>query len=283
MKKSLKTLRAPYRISSAILLLLVIGSFFLISALIVQQEDDARVINLAGRQRMLSQRITHLSIQMGNESNDQNLLDFYNNELEVALLTFKESHEALKFGDESLEIDGDNSEFIIGYFDSISEFFDQIVNSAQNIVNEGIEIKGEHQDVNVQTIIKAETPFLKEMDIIVFQYDKESSAQILLIEQALLATGALFILVIIIEILFIFRPSTRKTYGLINDLSRSNRSLIEKLDKIKETKIQLSNVNSSLEGKNTKLEKLNKILVGRELKMVELKKDVRKLEKEKKS
>jgi two-component system, chemotaxis family, sensor kinase CheA len=73
----------------------------------LDSEDEALQLNLAGRQRMLSQRITKLVYRMGDlvETNKQGELENEKKELTLALELFNGTHNGLFTGGEAISID----------------------------------------------------------------------------------------------------------------------------------------------------------------------------------
>ncbi|MEO1623262.1 MAG: type IV pili methyl-accepting chemotaxis transducer N-terminal domain-containing protein, partial [Cyanobacteria bacterium J06632_3] len=98
--------------------LLAIAGHALTQHALERQERDATVINIAGRQRMLSQKIAKLSTLARVAQSQAQGIDKSTSptswaqaraELRSALALFKSSHEGLKVGDASLALTGNNS------------------------------------------------------------------------------------------------------------------------------------------------------------------------------
>ena len=88
---------------------LVIGiSQFLIQSSISGNASDSRIINISGRQRMLSQKISKAALAMANADSDNEFIA-RKKELENAILTFKKSHEGLISGSDELGLTTDNN------------------------------------------------------------------------------------------------------------------------------------------------------------------------------
>lgn len=68
-------------------------------------KTDATVINVSGRQRMLSQRIFKSALQLNQEENETNKVNHLN-ELESSLILWESSHAALQNGDQKMKLPG---------------------------------------------------------------------------------------------------------------------------------------------------------------------------------
>lgn len=78
----------------------------------------SRVINISGRQRMLSQKITKNVLLIYENPNKDNI-EFYLEDLQRDLYIFERSHFNLINGNESQGISGKNSDIVIDLFEDI--------------------------------------------------------------------------------------------------------------------------------------------------------------------
>jgi nitrate/nitrite-specific signal transduction histidine kinase len=85
------SIRFRYLLALFLLATSVTASWFWLSKIISQQDQDAQVINVAGQQRMLSQRIALLSNQIDKEGE----IDVVNKQLKDAVTTFANNHNKL--------------------------------------------------------------------------------------------------------------------------------------------------------------------------------------------
>ncbi|MEM8894947.1 MAG: type IV pili methyl-accepting chemotaxis transducer N-terminal domain-containing protein [Bacteroidota bacterium] len=220
-----------YLIALGCIALAIIISQLLIQTAINSQQDDARVINVAGRQRMLSQKVAKLTLKMSQGSTTyQNDRD----ELKSALQLWKRSHEGLLKGDLNLGLSGVNSEEIVLMFDKIDPHFDAIYSSANAIIEtvEGADISNLND-----TILANEDDFLIGMNEIVFQYDKEASEKVFDLKRTELYLFFGSLVIIILELLFVFRPlakNIRNTVDELQDSETSSKKMIQELSKLYE-------------------------------------------------
>jgi hypothetical protein len=110
--------------------LLSLAGQILVQTALSQQSSDSRVINVSGRQRMLSQRLckSALAISANPDSPSKRAKRF--EECNQALRVWSRCHRALQEGDNDLGLPGHNSPEVAGKFKAISPYFDAMVASA---------------------------------------------------------------------------------------------------------------------------------------------------------
>jgi len=198
--------------------LVIVLSQLLIQRSIGRQQYDARVINIAGRQRMLSQKITKVALKIRQETGQQS--SNYE-ELTQAVELWKQSHEGLLNGDPSLGLSGENSQIIIDMFEVIEPNFNAIYQSVLSIIQ-----KQDPQtiDADVETILINENDFLKGMNAIVFKYDQEASEKVMNLKNTELFLFLGSLLIIVLELLFVFRPLAKNIQSTVAELQASETS-----------------------------------------------------------
>lgn len=208
----MKRLQITYIIALAVIGLVISISQYLIQSSIKKGEVDSRTINISGRQRMLSQKITKASLAMVN-ANDQEQFDKRKEELNTAYSLWTKSHHGLQYGDASMNlIDVNNSTEILTLFREITPYYDKIEKSVQELLRyrDYQFAKDEFFRENVQIILDHEATFLKLMNDITFEYDAESTERInnLSREEIILFLVAIFLL--FMEAVLVFRPAVKK-------------------------------------------------------------------------
>jgi len=214
------------------------------------QLNDSRVINVAGRQRMLSQKITKLSLLIQHNHGDSSR---HMEELASTLDLWQNSHEGLKAGDEILKLPGDNSPAIDSMFSEIQTHFDIIARNASNLVStvNGSSI-GIQDSLNsyVDQILAQEAIFLNGMDQIVNQYDIEAREKVRSLSRMEYGLLSISLLVILLEVLFIFRPTTQHVNKTVKQLISSEKNA-NKMAK------EISAIYSSLEKSYEQIARVN--------------------------
>ncbi len=228
---------------------------FLIQRHLKSQVNDSRIVNLAGTQRYKSQWVVKMSLLLYHDMEHLHFPDKIKT-LEELLEQWKRGHEGLQHGDAELNLPGENSEKILAMFADIDPYFQKVYRSAYEIIGYK---KGEYTDtarfhLAMKTILDNETTFLSKMDQIVFQYDSEAKYKVATLSRLEYFLLGLSILVILLEILFVFRPTAIQVNRTVNQLIDSEKNA-KKLSKeigalyasLENSYEQLSQVNEPVE------------------------------------
>jgi signal transduction histidine kinase len=245
---------------SCIALLAIIGQI-LIQYSLQKQQEDSYIINVAGRQRMLSQNICKLSLLI-KYSQQNKERENYIRELNNVLSKWETFHNGLCKGNKQLGLIQQNSDKIQELFFLVNPYFQKMAESARKIIAISFEKPfSEELSTDVETILKNEGEFLKGMDNIVLQYQIEAKRKVTFVQKVEIILFALTLLVLLLEGIFIFRPSAIKIRNTIDrlklmqeELSRTNIELEEKVKKRTE---DVFNKNQELKLKNEELYKKN--------------------------
>ena len=190
---------------------------------ISSQATDTRVVNLAGRQRMFSQRITQLSLRL-EKSGDLKEFARINTELGSALSAFKETQNGLESGNEALGLPGNNSPEVTRLFRQIGVAFTIMTDNASLLQNATYPLATSSRG-SVGALMSVEASFLEQMDAIVFQYDAEARARVGKAQTAALGTLIVIVVTLLLEGMFIFRPETIHLQSALDKLMMYKRSL----------------------------------------------------------
>ena len=224
----IEKLRKRYIFALAIIAAILIISQAIIQFSVLAQSGDSRIINIAGRQRMLSQKISKCVLEI-NFLQDPMERSKAVEELDKAVELWEKSNTALKLGDVELGLPVIKSNEVIYMFDEIDINFQTILDSSKKIsamLKSGV-IDRNIFDIHLNRILDNEKVFLAGMDKIVFHFDKEASDRVVFegITELILFIFALIVLTL--EALFIFRPAEKQIKNTLDSL------------KIKEGKLKL--------------------------------------------
>jgi PAS domain S-box-containing protein len=221
-----KILRKKYILALSIIACLVILSQLAVQLLISKNEDDSRVINIAGRQRMLSQRINKCAFGIY-MTEDPVKRAHYRAEMKEVVELWEVSQRGLKYGNAGMGLPGDNSEKVKELFAKIQQKHNIIISAARSIL-----ILETDKPVNnrllkkeIQIITNNEGDFLDGMDQIVFQYDREAKAKVERVRRIEIGLMAITLIVLLMEAAFIFKPAVKHIKEKINRI-RENEKII---------------------------------------------------------
>ncbi len=240
-----------------ILALCAIATTIILGQILIQhhlhnQRTDSRVVNVAGRQRMLSQKITKLSILLQGDV-PQKKINRLSSELHEAVEIWQISHEGLKNGNEILGLPGSNSPEIEAMFNKIQLPHDSIihyVNALLGHLSSGEFHVKDDVSVFVVHILKHEKAFLAGMDKIVNQYDIEASGKVSMLSRMEYLLLLISLVVILLEALFIFRPTAL-------NVSKTMNKLIDSEQHASKMAKEISAIYNSLEKSYEQLAKVN--------------------------
>ncbi|OOG76509.1 ATP-binding protein [Algoriphagus sp. A40] len=221
-------LRRLYIIALGAIAISLITSQILIRQYLADQEDDSRLVNVAGRQRMLSQKLSKEALLL---SLDQS--DFQRRALEDTLLETKtdweRAHNALLIGDENLGLNPGNSPEISKMFEGIQPHFETIVSNTNSLIQLSKENIGDSLafQSSVTNILSSSSEFLTKMEEIVNQYDFEAKEKVESLKQLELIITLFTLLVLLAEFLIIFWPSAKAMKASIRVLMEAEKKAIK--------------------------------------------------------
>lgn len=218
---------------SAIAVISVLGQV-LIQRHLADQVSDSQVVNLAGKQRMLSQKITKTVLKL---RPDQSLAE--RNEILVELQDanhqWSVSQQGLQSGNDSLHLPGNNSAQVAALFNRIDQPFKSVHNHATEIIRQ----LGKDRLVAlpllqpaIDNILSNEKAFLAGMDLIVRQFAKEANEKIDSLRRMELFLLIVSLMVITAEVLFIFRPTAIQVTKTVKKLRTSEKNAKKLLNEI---------------------------------------------------
>ncbi len=234
--------RKWYLVALATIALTIISAQILIQHHLNSQLDDFRVINVAGRQRAYSQKLTK-EVLLLKETDGIVQRNLVLTQLRETLATWKKSHQALQYGDLDFGIpEGDNDE-IKALFKKLDPHHNNMVGAVERILaNTDKNAFPNQSDVNI--LLENERDFLSVMDTIVNKYDSLSETQLKNLKFKEYFLLGISLLILLLEILFIFKPLSLQIRNTIKNLiiaqrtSEENNQEIKKLYQEKEKSLQ---------------------------------------------
>ncbi len=236
-KINLSRVKAIYGVALFIIALTLISSSILMNNALKNNAADSRVINLSGRQRMLSQRLTKCALAIEyNQGNREKLLK----EFTTAFKNWQKSHLGLQFGDASLGLPSrENSLKIKNLYSKIEPYF-QSISKAVKIIQTTKPDTIKYKKA-VMILLNNEQSFLELMDKITYQFDFEAKEKIKRIQTLEFIILFIGLFVLFLEFLLIFNPSIKHI-----------RKLLKKIDKsLEEQKILTQKAEAANEAKSS--------------------------------
>ncbi|MEM6344952.1 MAG: ATP-binding protein [Bacteroidota bacterium] len=212
-----------YLLALAAIAIVFLVSHNLIQSHLDKQLNDSRIVNVAGRQRMLSQKLSKEVLKL-TLTRDSSEISQIVQDLDSTLQLWIKSHQGLKEGDSSLDLPGKNSKAVQKMIEEIEPHFFQIVTSSEEIIKQFTSSQ-EHisLDAAVLQVLQNEGPFLLKMDQLVFQYDREAKNKVLSLRRIEYFLLAFAILTLIIELVFIFQPIAKYVKNIVSELTQAEK------------------------------------------------------------
>jgi two-component system sensor kinase FixL len=223
-------LNQRYVVALTLAALLVLLNQVLVQPPLLQLETDAPVINVAGRQRMLSQRLAKgaLALDAAADESDRRR---YRTELDQVLQLWDSSHNGLRRGDLVLSLPGRNSPAVNAALDDLEPFFTQLRAAVIRLIRNEAErpVGASAANDDLATILAVEGEYLARMDRIVGLFEHEARARV----DRLLWTGwgvtALTLVALGAIGLLVLRPAAQLIRRQIHDLRAGHDALEERV------------------------------------------------------
>jgi len=233
----IKTITLSYLLATGLLAALAVGSYTVLHELTNAEATSAAQVNVSGRQRMLSQRIAMMGnrlIEFSEHSSQPDLTEMARRGILDATLLMEQSHQGLIQGDPSINLPTNPSAEVHAlYFDgpkSLDMQVRQYVAEARALARAPM-AELTHTNAHIRYINAAAVgDLLNSLDAVVRQYQKESEADIAGLQRLQRAIMGLTLAVLLLLVLFIFRPMIRRIRqetGALKSAETRLRAIIE--------------------------------------------------------
>ena len=213
--------KLTYICALLLIAVLTIGSHFVTDSIIRRQEDTARLVNLSGRQRMLSQRIVKIAIERalhhvprGDTIAQQKLRENVDRMAAV--------HDGLLHGSAALHLPAPPAPILEIYTGQRWKLDAQVQNflrHAHTLAEEPTANLSLNDPDLIEIEEEARTPLLNALDAAVIAVQESSEHSILRLRQLLAGLSSLMLFILLAEALLLYRP-------LFNRLTNQQQRLL---------------------------------------------------------
>jgi len=243
-------MRKKYLIFIGLLLISLVLTQLVIQHSIGVQKQDSHIINKAGRQRMLSQKICKTALLIVSKWSKGESVEKEQAQLNELAQDWRRVHFALKLREKDAGFGGTNSAQITALFQEVQPYFDQMHFHALTVVD----AKSEMQLREVMPdLLSTEQLYLPLMDQIVNQYDVEASEKLHRLVWIEIFLGAFTFILILIEFFIIFNPLIRSLMNQNKELEDVNSQLNSQNNTLIDNEIQISEQKEELLIRNEEL------------------------------
>lgn len=230
-----RKLTTRYVLALSTVAVLAITGQVLVHMVLDQQSDDAHVINIAGRQRMLSQKLAKAALALSQTQNEA-VQQSYRTELREALTLWQTSAEGLRYGDPILDLPGTNSPAVEQGYVAIEDAYQAMLRATETLLADTTNTAARAEAL---AVLQANEPrFLEGMDAIVFQYAAEAQARVTRVRHIEVLLLAVLLLVLFLEGLFIFRPTAQRIREAIATITTTNATLAKTNRALEEARVE---------------------------------------------
>lgn len=206
-------------IASSIIIALVTVNIRITSS-IEKKNSISSIINISGRQRMLSQNIAKLSLLISENNNGANELI---SEIDSLLVLFRESHKTLLNNNNSIELRAK--------FDEIQPSFEALYSAGKEFITS--------PDLDKRArIIQSESEFLPLMDDIVNEYDKLGTKGYRIINSNVQLSNYSIILLVILAAITTYVVAIRIVRKYTTELSKRSTELREMQIELEKSRVK---------------------------------------------
>lgn len=183
----------------------------MVDAIVQRQEATARVVNISGRQRMLSQRIAMMALELSRA--DAQIQKSAGDELAAAINLMAASHKALQEGSKELGISPDKSPAVKAVYNDDPYRLNARVAAYLDQARGYLALSPQERPTSAylsEIQAAAHGPILQALDAAVKQYETDSEEAIRQLRRILLSLVGMMLATLGAEAIFIFRPLFRK-------------------------------------------------------------------------
>lgn len=210
MLQVIANMRSRYRLALLAIAILSSATALLIQSFLAIQKDDGHVINIAGKQRMLSQKIAwHANALIRQDSAE------HRKSLQQAVQIFKQGHQFLTKQDESGDFLYLNGLLINYYFsapDNLASQSEHFFDTAMQLLNSTNYNSVDYAVFNIEQV----ELFLSKLDHAVSLFEQQSNAKVTLVSNIELGFWLATLCLLLLELKFIFQPMEKHITSTLN-------------------------------------------------------------------
>ncbi|MEP2056502.1 MAG: ATP-binding protein [Maribacter litoralis] len=242
-------IRKWYLLALAAIALTVIIAQVLIQLHLKAQSGDSQLINIAGRQRAFSQKLTKETLLLKELTNAKDK-ELVLSEIVKTLEIWKESHKGLHLSDASFNLPYEDDPKVQSLFKELDPHHSAMVDAIEHVLlTHQQDINAPVDQADLDALLNNERQFLNIMDQIVNEYDARSNEQLQKLKRKEYWLLAFSLLILLLEIFVIFRPLSIQIKNTIGHL----------IGKDAESKNQLEKIQSLYDEKERSLKELQEL------------------------
>jgi PAS domain S-box-containing protein len=234
---NLHTIRNQYVLFLTTIVITILSSQLLIQYDLNKQNEDAHLINIAGRQRTLGQRIAKLALYIDNEFSQQgNVSAARLDTMKVLVDTWETVQNSLRQGNAHFGLSDRRSPAIDSLLSKTTIHLVPIVNVCRELTASPSKSTSKNA---IEVIALHELPFLWAMENTVKTYQYEAEEKLNQMKYIEIALSLSALVILLLEFLYLFRPMVRRVEQSNKQLSEINNDLISTNEELRASEEEL--------------------------------------------
>ncbi len=209
----LRLFTAKYTAALASIAALALAGQMVVQFALLRIANAAAVMNVSGRQRMLSQQVSKVSLRLMVEQDDPGTQRACLADLRKEIDEFRAAHRGLEYGDADLGLDPDTSPEIRRRFEALRPHYEAVLAAAEAILAAPAAPNGvpppDRIRPHVRALLLAEPAFVEKMHDLVGEFERDAKRRVVTVQavETVVLLGLLGLLAA--EGVFVFRPAVR--------------------------------------------------------------------------
>ncbi|TDF36331.1 response regulator [Alteromonadaceae bacterium M269] len=220
-QKLQRNIRIRYIAALSVVFFLITFATYIIQRAIQDQEYDAQTINVAGQQRMLSQKIALYGHRIQNEPIESNRLELISNLRETTAL-FAENFSDLMKGTNGSLLSGEVDALFSQGNPNLEVRINNYIHAAKSLTQQK-QLSTSQSDLFEPSFTE---PLLRDLNRVVLTIEEEARDRVDILSKLELSIWLLALLILVLELLFIFRPMERQILVTLDKLDEERKQAL---------------------------------------------------------
>jgi PAS domain S-box-containing protein len=241
MEKLEKSIKKRYLLFVSSIIIITLTALFIVQNSISSQILDSNLISLAGKQRVLGQRISKLAFSIGYAEKQ---------ETDITLNTLKEltkQWDSLQGYQQAINNKKENGETVTVLLEKNKNYLNELTTSGKNLIGQS---DFEVLKAEFKNIAEVEKPYFENIDSLISEYQKEVEKNLKTLKTVIYFLAIGTFLLLLGGFLLVIRPVFKKFLFNLKEIKSSNDKLETSRTEIKSNLSELTKLKIDLELKD---------------------------------
>ncbi|WP_159017727.1 PAS domain S-box protein [Algibacter sp. L3A6] len=241
MEKLEKSIKKRYLLFVSSIIIITLTALFIVQNSISSQILDSNLISLAGKQRVLGQRISKLAFSIGYAEKQ---------ETDITLNTLKEltkQWDSLQGYQQAINNKKENNETVTVLLEKNKNYLNELTTSGKNLIGQS---DFEVLKAEFKNIAEVEKPYFENIDSLISEYQKEGEKNLKTLKTVIYFLAIGTFLLLLGGFLMVIRPVFKKFLFNLKEIKSSNDKLETSRTEIKSNLSELTKLKTDLELKD---------------------------------